>query len=237
MYHIFFIHSPVDRLRLDIVTKTVISMSFQVLTHNPLCMFPPELPNLITLLLYASPTIFYFYGTHTGQACQHIVHLSAYRKINLWEQNTIADGLYLPHNAGLQTLHERIGNPNTCWDKMTFVLDHTVSETHGKQVVQVGALNQSLWALVKANVGHPTLPLAEEVWLSLGKNCFRVNRKKSTRNRLCLLQTPMHGLPLTPRQGGVLSIGFKTAQTQIWPLNWEVVSTPSHRHRSWRPKT
>lgn len=94
-----------------------------------------------------------------------------------------------------------------------------VSETHGKQVVQVWALNQSLWALVKANVGHPTLPLAEEVWLSLGKNCFRVNRKKSTRYHLYLLQTPMHGLPLTPRQGGVLSIGFKTAQTQIWPLN------------------
>lgn len=108
MYHIFFIHSPVDQLRLDIVNKTVISMSFQVLTHNPLCMFPPELPNLITLLLYVSPSSFHFYGTNTGQTCQHIVHLSAYRKINLWEQNTIADGFYLPHNVGLQTLHERI---------------------------------------------------------------------------------------------------------------------------------
>lgn len=110
-----------------------------------------------------------------------------------------------------------------------------VSETHGKQVVQVWALNQSLWALVKANVGHPTLPLAEEVWLSLGKNCFRVNRKKSTRNCLYLLQTPMHGLPLTPRQGGVLSIGFKKLRHRSGLLTERLLPhplTPSHRHRS-----
>lgn len=133
------------------------------------------------------------------------------------------------HDSRWALLASQCGLTNIAWENMKpqHLLKQDdlhsrlcpVSETHGKQVVQVWALNQSLWALVKANVGHPTLPLAEEVWFSLGKICFRVNRKKSTRNHLYLLQTPRHGFHLTPRQGGVISIGFKTAQTQIWPLN------------------